>query len=456
MGANIPLPALQVQPAQMRDPLEEYSRVAALKTQLQAQQIQQQQIEQRQQALNDSKAATAAMGEWDANADPHGDSLPQLILRHGGSATAAQAIQQHNLDQKAKLSQIAKDDAETGAKNIETLAKKNDYLYGKLQSAMGVPDDQLVGSISNAVDQSVQEGMLDPQHAMQFKQVLSTTADAPTLRSQLGLMEKSLQAQSEQFKQAQEERKTAAAEWKEFSTLGVALNTRTGETKQIGGGMVPPAMADTIYRDIEMRVNRKQHVDDDQLAWAKAYEKQKTLGPVAQIAVQGALNKGSSAALADVPAHLAAPATADFQKAGQEYAGAKQAAEDMKTFISLARSGNKLAYAYSPTEGVLTLNTGRGVKRVNMAEIHSYGGAGSTWDRIQGWFGKHISGASIPADILDDMETLHGAIAGNAKNAYGDKVKVINQSYGSKFQPIDLNQETPSKPSGRRVIDFTK
>src|SRR5438876_183789 len=72
----------------------------------------------------------------------------------------------------------------------------------------------------------------------------------------------------------------------------------------------------------------------------------------------------ASAAVANVPAglkgvapHLVAPAAADATKYGQEYADAVAAANDMKTFVDLAKGGNKIAYAYSPTEGVLTLNT---------------------------------------------------------------------------------------------------
>jgi len=145
-----------------------------------------------------------------------------------------------------------------------------------------------------------------------------------------------------------------------------------------------------------------------------------------------------NSALANVPPHLVAPATADATKVAQEYADATSAADDMRTFIAEARAGNKIAYAYSPTEGVLTLNTARGVKRVNMPEIHSYAGAGSAWDRVTGFLGKQASGASIPADVLNDMEALHRAIASNAQTKYGNKLKSINQNYGSNFQPVQM------------------
>ena len=157
----------------------------------------------------------------------------------------------------------------------------------------------------------------------------------------------------------------------------------------------------------------------------------------AQVQAQTRMYAGNSA-LAKVPPHLVAPATADATKVAQEYADATSAADDMRKFIAEARAGNKIAYAYSPTEGVLTLNTARGVKRVNMPEIHSYAGAGSAWDRVTGFLGKQASGASIPADVLNDMEALHTAIASNAQTKYTNKLKSINQNYGSNFQPVQM------------------
>jgi hypothetical protein len=154
----------------------------------------------------------------------------------------------------------------------------------------------------------------------------------------------------------------------------------------------------------------------------------------ATIAAQQAQYAGTP--MANVPPHLVQAAATDYKKATDDHDGAVQAADDMQTFTNLARQGNKIAYAYSPVEGVLTLNTGRGVKRVNMSEIEAYGGAGSAMDRVKGWLGKQTSGASIPASVLNDMDTLHQAIRGNADNLYANKVDSTNKTFGSNFQPI--------------------
>lgn len=158
------------------------------------------------------------------------------------------------------------------------------------------------------------------------------------------------------------------------------------------------------------------------------------------------LNSG----LAHVPKNLQNSATAAATKVGEAAAEAQQAADDMKTFIDLARGGNKVAYAYAPTEGVLTLNTGRGVKRVNMAEIKSYGGSGSTVDKIQGWLGGHVAGASIPPDILDAMEALHKSVGENAITGAQRKLDVVNQMYGSDFK-LPGATSSAAAPAGTEV-----
>lgn len=154
--------------------------------------------------------------------------------------------------------------------------------------------------------------------------------------------------------------------------------------------------------------------------------------------------------LLNVDPRMVPAASADAVKVGQAFADSTQAAADMHTFTKDARAGNTIAYAYSPTEGVLTLNSGRGIKRVNMNEIQAYGGAGSAWERIKGFLGKQATGASIPEDVLKDIDTLHDDVLTNAARAYGNKLKVINQTYGSTFEPVQFDtpqseQQAPAK-----------
>ena len=73
-----------------------------------------------------------------------------------------------------------------------------------------------------------------------------------------------------------------------------------------------------------------------------------------------------------------------------------------------------------------------------MAEIKSYGGAGSAFDQVEKWFGKQATGASIPKDILDNMEQVNKSISDNAGSTYNTKLGGINQNYRSNFQPVKI------------------
>jgi hypothetical protein len=212
---------------------------------------------------------------------------------------------------------------------------------------------------------------------------------------------------------------------------------------QLTQAKIPGAEAESDIQQQQAAMNPQQRALAGNLfygaAGGNAQEKRAlNLETQQKVAAAQATVANVPAGLKGVAPHLVAPAAADATKYGQEYADAVAAANDMKTFVDMAKGGNKIAYAYSPTEGVLTLNTARGVKRVNMAEISSYGGAGSALDRIKGFLGKQTSGASIPDSVLNDMQSLHQAIAGNAQTTYANKLKNVNSTYGSHFEPVNM------------------
>src|SRR5262249_30918949 len=120
--SSIPLPALSVQGPQRQpgllDLLGRAQQLRALQQQTQGMQLENQ---QRQQSLQDNQAMTAAMQNWDGK---DLDELPSLILKHGGSANAVFSTKQQIIAQKEKLSQIAKDDAETGKNQLANMATR--------------------------------------------------------------------------------------------------------------------------------------------------------------------------------------------------------------------------------------------------------------------------------------------------------------------------------------------
>jgi hypothetical protein len=147
----------------------------------------------------------------------------------------------------------------------------------------------------------------------------------------------------------------------------------------------------------------------------------------------------SNPALAGVPAHLVAPAITAATKAGDDRAKANQAAQNLKGFLDLADKGNKMAFKVLPMEGALQLATAQGVHRINRTEVDQIAGAGDLFDKINGRLGQLSSGQSIPKDVRDDMRTLYSKLAQNTEQTYKNRLKVINQNYGSKFAPVEMD-----------------
>lgn len=140
----------------------------------------------------------------------------------------------------------------------------------------------------------------------------------------------------------------------------------------------------------------------------------------------------------NVPPHLAPAAIADYNKSGQALATAQTEADNIQTILDMAEAGNKAAGANAPLVGVGALNAVNGIKRINSAEIHQYGTAGSLLDKIQGKLQGWTEGKPVPNDVLEDMKALHTALAQEAQTKHAREVQSINQSYGSTFEPMQF------------------
>lgn len=152
--------------------------------------------------------------------------------------------------------------------------------------------------------------------------------------------------------------------------------------------------------------------------------------------------------LLGVPPHLIGPASAAFEKAGNEFATASAAADTMQSLLDLAEKGNKAAGSNVPLVGVETLNAINGIKRINGAEIAQYGSAGSLLDELKGKLGKLTVGQPISADVLKDIRELHTEIAKQAGSTYARKTQVTNQTYGSQFTPVQFGTPAPAAAPG--------
>src|SRR5262249_46366931 len=154
--------------------------------------------------------------------------------------------------------------------------------------------------------------------------------------------------------------------------------------------------------------------------------------------------QGDNPALVNVPKAQIVPATAAAEKANKEYADAKSVSDRMNATMDAARKGNVVSYQIIPEEGTLQITTSQGVHRINKTEIDQYAGGGSLWQRMEGHFGHALTGKSIPDSVLKDMAEIQDIQAKGARSRYNNTLTSINQTYGSKFKPVEMEGLTPA------------
>lgn len=428
--SSIPLVALTSNSAQQPGPLEQYGKVLQLKQLLNAQtmfagqqQQQQQQLELGKQAIQEGQqklAQTTALNEAYRNAITAGpDGNPsfdqnkalQSISNSGQGSLAPQLAE--------TFTRLAQSQANLQKSQDDHVTAQKEYMAG-IGSAMKASnyDPTAVGSLL------AQASTSHPQEVGQLLQLFQQHPDK-------------IPAIAEQMIAADPKTVTAGA----AQTRADASKEASDTGAQRFGQEVDP---NSPMNQAKVTVAANTAAAEGPIRTQQAVNTAKATAPIETqkaIDTQKALAGQGQAALANVPPHLIAPATAAATKAGTDFATATQTSDDMKDLLDLAGSnGNKVAYAYAPTTGVLQINTASGTKRINTAEIQQYGGAGSALDRVKGYFGKQVSGQSIPPNILSDMKDVAQAVQNNAQKKYESELGVINQNYGSSFKPAGAAQ----------------
>lgn len=257
--SSIPLPALAVKPPEPNDALGSFQKLMALKSMGQQQQIQQQQLaagqqEQqiRQQQIADQQATTAALKNWDGK---DYDSLAKDVLKNGGSANAATAIQQHGLNIRKTVSDIAKQDAEAGSKNLETFIGQHKAVGDTLEGLLKLPDEQLPAAAMQSVQQLAQAGVMDPQAAQKAAQLIQSTQDPKALRQQIDITAKTAMGAKAAAEQAKTEAETAASN-------AIAEQKRQESEWYAKNGGAPGVPSEAVERSDWLRKNPGRTASD--------------------------------------------------------------------------------------------------------------------------------------------------------------------------------------------------
>ena len=219
------------------------------------------------------------------------------------------------------------------------------------------------------------------------------------------------------------------------------------------------------YRAIQLKAQLGQPVTPEEAAWAKAYEKQKTL--TVDVSAGAATDRQTRTIAAQIAQQGRAQDFTQLQAARQDirenvdkpYATAKSGAETLRDVVTAAQAGNKVAASLQNLETTMAAMGAQGFKRINTAEIGATGDAGSLFDHIVGWAGKASEGQSVPANIQKDMLAYADILDKAAYKKYAASHDASNTLYGTRiprtYAPPAAVTPTPP-PAGAGSNPFRK
>lgn len=260
------------------DPVEQDTRIASLKSllaqqkmqpgqlELQKQAIQSGQMQNQQQKMDMDSQKAIMRGYTEANGDP--DKAEGLAAQYGAKPADLIKLRQAGVEQKMKALEYVK------AKGAQAL-QEADLVSGMQDTVSAAPPEQKaqvyqqqLQGLSNA---GVDVSKLPPQYpGDQGFQIIGAA-----VRGHKQLVE-------DAFKQSEKAKNEAQA--KNANADAEKTTQETEQMKQFGG--MSAGAADAKYRYVQQKKTLGQPVSPEDDAFAKAYEKQKTLVPTANFNLQ--------------------------------------------------------------------------------------------------------------------------------------------------------------------------
>jgi hypothetical protein len=399
--------------------------------QMNAAQLQGQQIsnQERQQQLEGMKAVSKAQQDpsWNPN-DP--DTVVNLLNKYRVPLPIMSTVVKGITEQKNLL-------ASSSAQNLQQAADMHSFMDDQFQAVKSAAPERQQSVYQQAI-QTLQShaAMLPDGPAKQL--AMREISNIPPVYDPQYVNEQHAIARSQQYLTEEALKNAQAREANQKGNL--AMNEGN-----LAAAKIPGAQAESTIQGQEAAQTPGQRAMKSNLFYGAAggdatAQKALNLETQQKVAAAQAGVAGAPSALRGVAPHLIPAATAAFDKAGQEYATAYQSAQNMSDFLQQARSGNKEAVKIVPLQGALEITTAQGVHRINRTEVDQFAGAGSAYDKLAGMVGGALTGKNITNAVLNDMDALQKTVSRNAKSLHANKVSVINQSYGSSFQPMDFSK----------------
>jgi hypothetical protein len=211
----------------------------------------------------------------------------------------------------------------------------------------------------------------------------------------------------------------------------------------------PTAEADTArYLDIQTRKKQGLPVLPLEQAWSDSYEKNKTLSvdtgaAAANDRLSRTIDQQNKLNLSNHQFEVTKEARADIQKnADTPYQSAQSAADELRSMVTAAQSGNKIAASEQALTTAAATIRGFGLNRINMAEIGMPAGAGSAADRVSNFIGKWTEGQPVDPGLQKDMLQVADVLEKAARKKYENTHAGINKLYGT-----DIPQTFPAEPA---------
>lgn len=304
-----------------------------------------------------------------------------------------------------------------------------------------------IGAFTNMTAQAVGHGLLTQDQAHQA--VAMALSDPSSIKS---LTDTWLGGSPGQQKiaierQAAQSRETSANKPTE-ATLAVKAAGGDAESQKAldllkAGKAGSAEQDDQRYRNIQADLLQHKPVTAMELAWAKGYEKQKTLS------VDTSASAAGLRQAAAIQAQVAQQARAQnftestagraelTNKVEQPYLDSLEKADTLKNVVAAAKGGNMEAASVQSLLGTLGLVTTEGVKRINNVELGQVSGAGSLLERIKGQAGKLTSGQPLSDKLQNDLVELAGILEKSAASKYMNGHSTVVKRYGLKDeQPL--------------------
>jgi hypothetical protein len=441
---SIPLPALGINPPQQQPgPMDQYGKMIALKSLLGQQQLQQGQVQLQQQQLKDQQATTKAMLSWDGK-DP--GELQKSILANGGSSNAALETSKHFLDYRDTASQIALRDAQSGETNLKTLKDKHDQYLGAIEAAKQAPDEKLVPTLTNTINQLISDPTpgqppADPQAAM-FKQqamkLLQSGAPPDKLRDALTVIENGLKGQQSQINEGE---KLATTQKTEQETLKSKAEMKFYQDKGLAPGVSPELQSFAGYMGTP-GAKAENYPAYKAAAEAKATQPYKlqeaqavaaTVEPIRQQLLQQYGNQK------DARDKIETGVLKPFEQKLTEI-------EQGKSAVAQAQGGN-IAAARATLYKVIGVAQPEGTHRVSPAEVSGFSGMGSLPERVRGSIANALSGDPWTPKMVTDINSFLDAQKQAAHDNLNRGVDNVNKLYGTKVGE-GLKADTPAGKGG--------